>query len=399
MLMICVSTGCGFIKMSSSTATTLSSSSTSSSSNHYRHRTPPIKKDRVEHGLGHYVSGVDPGGEAHSRGLRIGDQILSVCGLPLVRTTHKEVVSLISGRRKIELEVKSVGLIPCKIRKGDPITWKSVVEIHHPDKTAVPIVGPPDRPGVFVQSISNNGIAWKSGLRIGDQILCCNGVEFNEFDDFSRVIRVMKSSKLLHLFVRKNAGKDFLISGSLGNDSSGYDSTDEKPQIKEEEEPEESRQDVELEALKKERRRLELVQKEREEIQRLKDERNELGETPSTRKYSNRKGEAHARARKVEDPSGDFSQRKGKVSILYKTTVLSLIIQNYPHKAAIALMQTLVSAIQSEIQRRTLRKSSSNKGYSGSNNPSGGVPPPPPPPQEKRIGHQQSSKRESRQTD
>ncbi|QQP41747.1 Uncharacterized protein FKW44_016210, partial [Caligus rogercresseyi] len=93
--------------MSSSSATLSSSASSSASSSGPRHRSPTIRKillkrlssstelgftirGGVEHGLGHYVSGVDPGGEAASRGLRIGDQILSVCGLPLIRTTHKE---------------------------------------------------------------------------------------------------------------------------------------------------------------------------------------------------------------------------------------------------------------------------------------------------------------------
>ena len=38
--------------------------------------------------------------------------------------------------------------------------------------------GPPERPGIFVQSTKLNGVAREAGLRPGDQILQCNGHSF-----------------------------------------------------------------------------------------------------------------------------------------------------------------------------------------------------------------------------
>ena len=52
----------------------------------------------AEHGLGHYVSGVEAGSEASSQGLMAGDQIVGVNNnLDLEGTTHKEAVKLINS--------------------------------------------------------------------------------------------------------------------------------------------------------------------------------------------------------------------------------------------------------------------------------------------------------------
>ena len=52
----------------------------------------------AEHGLGHFVSGVEAGSEAEKKGLKAGDQIVGVNGsLDLAGTTHKEAVKLITS--------------------------------------------------------------------------------------------------------------------------------------------------------------------------------------------------------------------------------------------------------------------------------------------------------------
>ena len=55
----------------------------------------------VEHGVGHFVSSVDLGSIAENQGIKAGDQILSVEGLPLTTATHKEAVSFIASRNKV----------------------------------------------------------------------------------------------------------------------------------------------------------------------------------------------------------------------------------------------------------------------------------------------------------
>ena len=60
----------------------------------------------VEHGVGHFVSSVDLGSIAESQGIKAGDQILSVEGLPLTTATHKEAVSFIASRNKVLLIIE-----------------------------------------------------------------------------------------------------------------------------------------------------------------------------------------------------------------------------------------------------------------------------------------------------
>ena len=55
----------------------------------------------VEHGVGHFVSSVDDGSIAEAQGIKAGDQILCVEGLPLTTATHKEAVSFIASRNKV----------------------------------------------------------------------------------------------------------------------------------------------------------------------------------------------------------------------------------------------------------------------------------------------------------
>ena len=66
----------------------------------------------VEHGVGHFVSSVDQGSIAENQGVKAGDQILSVEGLPLTTATHKEAVSFIASRNKVGIKYK---LLRCKV--------------------------------------------------------------------------------------------------------------------------------------------------------------------------------------------------------------------------------------------------------------------------------------------
>ena len=201
----------------------------------------------VEHGLGHYVSAVDPGSEAHLQGLRPGDQIVRVDGMSLKGSTHREVVTLISARWRIILEVKTRGVIPIKNRKGDPVTWRSVDKpqpdplnldqikvLKSGERVETRIVinitgqqglgcsickGPANKPGIFVQSTKPGGLAREAGMRPGDQILDCNGISFQRLE-FTEAVYQLKSSRHLDLLLRKGAGADLFPSESSGYDSS-----------------------------------------------------------------------------------------------------------------------------------------------------------------------------------
>ncbi|XP_069675086.1 harmonin isoform X2 [Periplaneta americana] len=199
-----------------------------------------------EHGTGFFVSAVEQGSEAHCQGLRIGDQIVRINGYSVVDAIHREVLRYIKSQNHLELRVRTVGMIPVKDKRTDPLTWRVVEDdrLHSPPAVCngnnedlirdVRIVlnvaprtklgcgickGPEWKPGIFVQFTKENGLAREAGLRPGDQIIQCNGVPFIDIP-FSDAVNVLKTSRQLDLIVRKGAGMDL-----FPGESSGYNSS------------------------------------------------------------------------------------------------------------------------------------------------------------------------------
>lgn len=89
--------------------------------------------------------------------------------------------------------------------------------------------GPEWKPGIFVQFTKENGIARESGLRPGDQILSCNGIDFGDIQ-FSEAVAIMKSSTVLELIVRTGVGMELFPGESSGYNSSASSVTgDQSP--------------------------------------------------------------------------------------------------------------------------------------------------------------------------
>lgn len=89
--------------------------------------------------------------------------------------------------------------------------------------------GPEWKPGIFVQFTKEMGIARESGLRPGDQILSCNGIDFSDIP-FSEAVSIMKNSSVLELFVRTCIGLDLFPGESSGYNSSASSITgDQSP--------------------------------------------------------------------------------------------------------------------------------------------------------------------------
>nr|KAF6434839.1 whirlin [Molossus molossus] len=76
-----------------------------------------------EHGVGIYVSLVEPGSLAEKEGLRVGDQILRVNDKSLSRVTHAEAVKALKGSKKLVLSVYSAGRIPGGYVTNHIYTW------------------------------------------------------------------------------------------------------------------------------------------------------------------------------------------------------------------------------------------------------------------------------------
>ncbi|XP_054613965.1 whirlin isoform X1 [Dunckerocampus dactyliophorus] len=76
-----------------------------------------------EHGVGIYVSLVEPGSLAEKEGLRIGDQIMKVNDKVFDKVSHAEAVKVLKGSKKLCLSVRSVGRIPGGYVTNHVYTW------------------------------------------------------------------------------------------------------------------------------------------------------------------------------------------------------------------------------------------------------------------------------------
>lgn len=206
-----------------------------------------------EHGTGIFVSYVDIGSEAHSQGLRVGDQIIRINGFTVDDAVHKEVLQLISNHTHLTLKVRGVGMIPVKDKKTDGLSWHIITDPSSPIRESPQLgdkindvrinimiapksklgcgicKGPEWKPGIFVQFTKEGGIARDAGLRPGDQILYCNNVDFSDIP-FNEAVNLMKSARQLNLIVRKSAGSELFPGESSGYNSSASSVTgDQSP--------------------------------------------------------------------------------------------------------------------------------------------------------------------------
>ncbi|XP_033729468.1 harmonin-like [Pecten maximus] len=186
-----------------------------------------------EHGIGVFVSHVDPGSQAERQGLRVGDEIVRVNGYTISQAIHEEVLNLIKGRDAVELKVTNIGMLPVKEKQGDDLTWKfvekrdrkkSVVKTQHrtaPEEEGeivklfanlrtspslgCRIMSGPHGRGIYIQRVGPQSLGEQIGLEIGDQILDVNGISFLDVTHNEAIV-ALKSSKELNLVIRKKSG-------------------------------------------------------------------------------------------------------------------------------------------------------------------------------------------------
>ncbi|XP_054986952.1 whirlin isoform X2 [Sorex araneus] len=192
-----------------------------------------------EHGVGIYVSLVEPGSLAEKEGLRVGDQILRVNDKSLARVTHAEAVKALKGSKKLVLSVYSAGRVPGGYVTNHIYTWvdpqgrsvsppsgSSALRQREGDRrSTLPLLQGGDEKkvnlllgagrslgltvrggaeyglGIYVTGVDPGSEAESSGLKAGDQILEVNGRSFLGIlhDD---AVRLLKSSQHLILTVK-----------------------------------------------------------------------------------------------------------------------------------------------------------------------------------------------------
>ncbi|NWX44108.1 WHRN protein, partial [Steatornis caripensis] len=197
----------------------------------------------AEHGVGIYVSLVEPGSLAEREGLRVGDQILGVNGKALDRATHAEAVKVLKGCKKLNLSVHSVGRIPGGYVTNHIYTWvdpqgRSVSPPmglpHHQnsslrkdgekrshlqllqegDEKKVNLVlnegkslglmirgGAEYSLGIYITGVDKGSEAESTGLKVGDQILEVNGRSFLSIPH-DEAVKLLKSSRHLIMTVK-----------------------------------------------------------------------------------------------------------------------------------------------------------------------------------------------------
>ncbi|CAK6965112.1 whirlin [Scomber scombrus] len=197
-----------------------------------------------EHGVGIYVSLVEPGSLAEKEGLRIGDQIMKVNDKVFEKVTHAEAVKVLKGSKKLCLSVRSVGRIPggyvtnhvytwvdpqgrsvspppdlpehrsATLRRTDSQRRSNMQLLQDGDEKKVNLVLDDGRSlglmirggaeyalGIYITGVDQGSAAECGGLKVGDQILEVNGRSFLGIPH-DEAVRVLKSSRHLMMTVK-----------------------------------------------------------------------------------------------------------------------------------------------------------------------------------------------------
>ncbi|XP_051552466.1 whirlin-like isoform X2 [Myxocyprinus asiaticus] len=201
-----------------------------------------------EHGVGIYVSLVEPGSSAEREGLRVGDQIMKVNNMVFDRVTHGEAVKVLKGSKKLSMSVCSMGWIPGGYVTNHIYTWvdpqghsvsppPDLVEQHgsgrrHSDiqqhghthtqneaaekrvnislddgrSLGLMIRGGAEHAlGIYITGVDRGSAAEYGGLKVGDQILDVNGRSFRCIPH-DEAVQILKNSRHM-LMTIKDVGR------------------------------------------------------------------------------------------------------------------------------------------------------------------------------------------------
>nr|CAH0110013.1 unnamed protein product [Daphnia galeata] len=179
---------------------------------------------------------------------QVGDQVIRIDGMRVEEALHKEMLNFIRSKSHVTLSVRSGGLVPFYECTNHALSWQPVKtdRIHHPvlltsswSPTEIApsfasltlrsdnkgrfgcsvCEGPPHRRGVYIQTTEEGSVARVAGIKSGDRILHCNGMDMTSVD-FDEAVTMLRESTVLNLIISRGAGSDFISPG----ESSGYNS-------------------------------------------------------------------------------------------------------------------------------------------------------------------------------
>ncbi|KAE8590532.1 hypothetical protein XENTR_v10018099 [Xenopus tropicalis] len=187
-----------------------------------------------EHGLGIFVSKVEEESTAEEAGLCVGDKIAEVNGISLENITMGSAVKVLTGNNRLRMMVRRMGKVPGIKFSREKTTWVDVL-----NKRLIVEKGsstPSDSSsedgmrrivhlytssddtcwgfnirggkefglGIFVSKVDPGGIAEEKGIRVGDQVLAANGVNFEDISH-SKAVEVLKGLTHIMLTIKETA--------------------------------------------------------------------------------------------------------------------------------------------------------------------------------------------------
>ncbi|CAH1787596.1 unnamed protein product [Owenia fusiformis] len=189
----------------------------------------------AEHGMGIYISIVEPLSQAEQQGLSPGDQILSVNDIEFSKITHSEAAKIIKAALRLELQVRNIGRVPGSSEThqtykwvdpqgratspppevdgtgryevaGDPTSGRHIL-LKESDERKVNVVvskggnlglmirgGSEFGLGIYITGVTPYSVSDHAGLKVGDQILDINGHTFLDITH-AEAVQIIKSSK------------------------------------------------------------------------------------------------------------------------------------------------------------------------------------------------------------
>ncbi|KAL3976402.1 hypothetical protein ACER0C_022288 [Sarotherodon galilaeus] len=183
-----------------------------------------------EHGVGIYVSLVEPGSSAEREGLRVGDQIVAANDILFDNVTHIEAVKVLKGCKTLNISVCSMGPTPGGYITNNLYSWvdpqgrsvspppdsqeDSQRHGHRMEERTVNLNMEGGRSlglmirggaeyglGIYITGVDPGSAADIGGLKVGDQILEVNGQSFVTISH-DEAVHILKTGYHLLMKVR-----------------------------------------------------------------------------------------------------------------------------------------------------------------------------------------------------
>ncbi|XP_059193583.1 whirlin-like isoform X2 [Centropristis striata] len=181
-----------------------------------------------EHGVGIYVSLVEPGSSAEREGLRVGDQIMTVNNMMFDRVTHIEAVKVLKGCKKLAISVCSIGPLPGGYITNNMYSWldpegrsvspppdsqedshregrgleERTVNLNMDNGRSLGLMirgGAEYGLGIYITGVDPGSAADAGALKVGDQILEVNGQSFLTISH-DEAVHILKTGR--HLLMK-----------------------------------------------------------------------------------------------------------------------------------------------------------------------------------------------------